>query len=52
MTVTLEEFMKDFTPEKRAQVEARAAELIAQELAARRAEASVSRCSTEADQER
>ena len=35
MTVTLEKFMKDSTPMQRAQVEARAAELIAQELAAR-----------------
>jgi hypothetical protein len=40
MTVTLEEFMKDLTPEQRAQVEAWASELIAEELAARRAKAS------------
>lgn len=34
MTATLEEFMEDFTAEQRAQVEARAAKLIAQELTA------------------
>ena len=31
MTVTLEEFMKDFTPEERAKVAARAAELVEEE---------------------
>ncbi len=40
MTVTLEELMKDFTPVQRAQAEARASELFAEELSARRAEAS------------
>jgi len=40
MTVTLEEFMKDFTQVQRAQVEARASEMIAEELSARRAAAS------------
>jgi hypothetical protein len=40
MTVTLEEFTKDFTPQQRAQVEARAAELIAEALAVRRTKAS------------
>jgi hypothetical protein len=30
MTVTLEEFMKDFTPKERAKVAARTAELIAE----------------------
>lgn len=35
MTVTLEEFMKDFTPEERAQVEARTVELVEQELTLR-----------------
>jgi DNA-binding XRE family transcriptional regulator len=35
MTVTLEEFTKDFTPEERAQVEARTALLIEEELTLR-----------------
>ncbi len=35
MTVTLDEFMNDFTPQERAQVEARAAELIEEELTLR-----------------
>jgi predicted XRE-type DNA-binding protein len=35
MSVTLEEFMKDFTPEQRAKVAARAAELIEEELTLR-----------------
>jgi hypothetical protein len=35
MTVTLEEFTKDFTPEERAKVAARTAELIAEELTLR-----------------
>jgi hypothetical protein len=35
MTVTLEEFMKDFTPEQRAQVAARTAELVEEELTLR-----------------
>src|SRR5271155_3522595 len=35
MTVTLDEFMKDFTPEERAQVAARTAELIEEELTLR-----------------
>lgn len=35
MTVTLEEFMKDFTPEERARVEARTVELVEQELTLR-----------------
>ena len=35
MTVTLEEFSKDFTPEERAQVAARTAELVEEELTLR-----------------
>jgi hypothetical protein len=35
MTVTLDEFMKDFTPQERAQVEARSAELVQEELTLR-----------------
>src|SRR3984957_8884775 len=35
MTKTLDEFMKDFTPRERAKVEARAAELIEEELTLR-----------------
>jgi len=35
MTVTLDEFTKDFTPEERAKVAARTAELIAEELTLR-----------------
>ena len=35
MTVTLEEFMRDFTPQERAKVDARTAELIEQELTLR-----------------
>jgi len=35
MTVTLDEFIKDFTPQERAQVAARAAELIEEELTLR-----------------
>ncbi len=35
MTVTLDEFMKDFTPEERAQVEARSAKLVEEELTLR-----------------
>lgn len=35
MTVTLDEFMKDFTPKERAKVRARTAELIEQELTLR-----------------
>jgi len=35
MTVTLEEFIKDFTPEERAKVAARTAELIEEELTLR-----------------
>ncbi len=35
MTITLDEFMEDFTPRERAQVEARAAELIEEELTLR-----------------
>jgi len=35
MTVTLEEFTKDFTPEERAKVAARMAELISEELTLR-----------------
>ena len=35
MTVTLDEFMKDFTPEERAQVAARTAELVEEELTLR-----------------
>lgn len=35
MTVTLEEFTRDFTPEEKARVAARAAELIAEELTLR-----------------
>jgi DNA-binding XRE family transcriptional regulator len=35
MTVTLEEFMKDFTPEEQARVEARTAELVEEELTLR-----------------
>ena len=35
MTVTLEQFTKDFTPDERAQVAARTAELIEQELTLR-----------------
>ena len=35
MTVVLEEFMKDFTPLERAQVAARAAELVREELTLR-----------------
>jgi hypothetical protein len=36
MTVTLEEFTKDFTPEERAKVAARTAELIEEEFVRRR----------------
>ncbi|MGB8841261.1 MAG: hypothetical protein WCC64_09310 [Aliidongia sp.] len=32
MTITLDEFMKDFTPEERAYVAARTAELVEEEL--------------------
>ncbi len=35
MTVTLEEFSKDFTPEERAHVAARKAELVEEELTLR-----------------
>lgn len=35
MTVTLEDFMQDFTPEERAQVAARTAELVEEELTLR-----------------
>jgi hypothetical protein len=35
MTVTLEEFTKDFTPEERARVKARTAELVEEELTLR-----------------
>jgi len=36
MTIDIDEFMKDFTPEERAEVAARSAELIAEELTGRR----------------
>jgi DNA-binding XRE family transcriptional regulator len=35
MTISLDEFMKDFTPEERAAVEARTAELVEEELSLR-----------------
>jgi hypothetical protein len=38
MTVSLDDFMKNFTPEERARVEARAAELIDEELTLRQAQ--------------